>query len=71
MSHLEGDRSLPWVLGDYGRVAEDLQPVADRLIAGLGVRRDQALLDVATGTGNVALAGARAGARVTGIDITR
>ncbi len=35
-----------------------------------GVRAGEAFLDVATGTGNAALAAARRGASVTGIDLT-
>jgi SAM-dependent methyltransferase len=60
----------PWALGDYGRVAMALQPVADRLVARLGDLSGQEILDVATGTGNVALAAVRAGATVVGVDLT-
>jgi len=69
MDH-RAEQSRPWALGDYGRVAMALQPVADRLIARLGDLGGQAILDVATGTGNVALAAARAGASVVGVDFT-
>lgn len=70
MRPLEEAGPGPWALGDYGRVAVDLQPIADRLIARVGDLRGQVFLDVATGTGNVALAAARAGARVVGVDLT-
>ena len=36
----------------------------------VGAAPGQDLLDVATGTGNVAIPAARAGARVTGLDLT-
>lgn len=65
-----GDRQREtWEAGDYPDVAatiEDVSPVAVRAV-GAGAGDD--LLDVATGTGNTALAAARLGARVTGLDI--
>lgn len=57
-----------WSSGDYNRIAAITVPVAERLVAVAGVRPDSAVLDVATGTGHAALAAARQGARVTGID---
>ncbi|MGE0551384.1 MAG: class I SAM-dependent methyltransferase [Kofleriaceae bacterium] len=45
------------------------QPAA-RLVAFAQIRPGQRVLDVACGTGVVALAAARAGARVTGLDLT-
>jgi ubiquinone/menaquinone biosynthesis C-methylase UbiE len=57
-----------WSSGDYNRIAAITVPVAERLVTVAGVRPDSAVLDVATGTGHAALAAARQGARVTGID---
>lgn len=45
-------------------------PVAARLVTFAGIAPGEAVLDVATGTGVVAVTAARAGARVTGLDIT-
>lgn len=59
-----------WTLGDYVDFARRLQPAADSLIARVGVVPGQDVLDVATGTGNAALVAARAGATVTGLDLT-
>jgi SAM-dependent methyltransferase len=65
----EGQKAM-WTAGDYGEVAQRIVPVgeyiAQRAGAGVGVE----LLDVATGTGNVSVPAAQAGARVTGLDLT-
>jgi SAM-dependent methyltransferase len=45
-------------------------PPAAQLVRFAGVRAGQKLLDVACGTGVVAVTAARAGARVTGLDLT-
>lgn len=58
-----------WTSGDYGRVARGLQDSARAFLADIGVSSGQHVLDVACGTGQIAIPAARAGARVTGIDI--
>lgn len=45
-------------------------PVAARLVKYAGIRSGQRVLDVACGTGVVAVTAARQGARVTGLDLT-
>ncbi len=59
-----------WSTGDYPAVGERLRPAGEALVASLGRLDGVEVLDVATGTGNVALAAARAGARVVGVDLT-
>ena len=59
-----------WACGDYERVAERLAPVHDQLVARLQPRAGERWLDVATGTGAVAIRAAQAGAHVVGVDIT-
>jgi len=44
-----------WAMADYRRVAERLMPAAERLAATLGVGRGRQAIDVAAGTGNVAV----------------
>jgi SAM-dependent methyltransferase len=60
-----------WAAGNYAAVAEhiDAAPPKD-LLDRVDVRPGQDVLDVATGTGNVALRAAAAGARVVGLDLT-
>lgn len=59
-----------WACGDYERVAERLAPIHDQLVARLEPRAGERWLDVATGTGAVAIRAAQAGADVVGVDIT-
>ncbi|MGH3132669.1 MAG: class I SAM-dependent methyltransferase, partial [Gaiellaceae bacterium] len=60
-----------WALGDYDRFAKEtvweLGPV---LVEACGVSAGQRVLDVAAGTGNVAIRAAAAGAHVTASDLT-
>lgn len=58
-----------WGGADYERIAERFAPVHDALLAALAVDPGERVLDVATGTGGVALGAARLGARVTGLDV--
>lgn len=60
--------SIDWGQGDYESTAAELAPVAAHVVRLAGVAPGEPLLDLATGTGNAALAAARAGAVVTGID---
>lgn len=57
-----------WSAGDWPGFAPTIQGVADAVVAALGVGAGDELLDVATGSGNAALAAAARGARVTGLD---
>lgn len=57
-----------WSSGDYGRIAWVTAPLADRLIAAVDLVPGQSVLDIATGTGHVALAAARSFCPATGID---
>src|SRR5581483_5034859 len=60
-----------WAAGDYSAVSDEVtDSVAPILLERLPVAEGQDVLDVATGTGNVALRAAQAGARATGLDLT-
>lgn len=64
----DGAQTLDWGLGRYETTAADLAPVADYVVDLAGVAPGDLALDVATGTGNAALAAAQRGATVVGID---
>jgi SAM-dependent methyltransferase len=57
-----------WSSGDYGRIAWITVPIARELTEAVEVRPGARVLDVATGTGHVALEAARTMCEVTGID---
>ena len=58
-----------WTSGDFGRIAKGYTRGAGEFIARLGFVPLEPVLDVACGTGNLAIPAARTGAAVTGIDI--
>lgn len=60
-----------WSRGDYDRFATELiWEIGPVLVEAAGVSRGQRLLDVAAGTGNVAIRAAEAGAEVVALDLT-
>ncbi len=58
-----------WAAGDFLPIARSFAAGAEEFIARLALRPGESVLDVACGTGNLAIPAARAGARVSGIDI--
>ncbi len=69
LSSLKDKLKATWMSGDFDRIAQIIAAGGAEFIARLQLRPGARLLDVACGTGNLALPAARAGARVTGIDI--
>ena len=59
-----------WSGASYERIAEAFAPVYLRIVETLAPKPGERFLDLACGTGGVALAAARAGADVTGLDIS-
>jgi ubiquinone/menaquinone biosynthesis C-methylase UbiE len=59
-----------WGGADYDRVARQFGPIHDELVARLEPSAAGRWLDIGTGTGEVALRAARAGADVTAVDIS-
>jgi len=58
-----------WTAGDFDRIAQGFADDAARFVARLHLARGERVLDVACGTGNLAIPAARTGAVVTGLDI--
>ena len=58
-----------WSAGDYGQVARSIAAGAAEFVERLELKAGTRVLDVACGTGNLALPAAKTGADVTGIDI--
>lgn len=58
-----------WAVGDYASWGDRFSEVGRNLVAAVGVEGLD-VLDVATGHGPTAIAAARAGGRVTGLDLT-
>jgi SAM-dependent methyltransferase len=58
-----------WMAGDFGVVAKTITSGAEAFVSRLNIAPGAHVLDVATGTGNLAIPLARAGAVVTGVDI--
>lgn len=57
-----------WASGDYHMIGTQILIVSEMLIEALDVHSTERVLDVATGSGNAALAAARRGCSVVGVD---
>ena len=57
-----------WASGDFAEIATLIVPIAERLADAADLRAGSTVLDVACGSGNAAIAAARLGCVVTGID---
>ena len=69
LEQLKSKMRETWMAGDFGQIARFSAAEAESFIARLGIRPGMRVLDVACGTGNLAIPAARAGAEVTGLDI--
>src|SRR5690242_6828227 len=72
-THLSGLNQLQqdtWTAGDFPKMGAELSIVGERLCELVPIHAGDRVLDLATASGNTALAAARRRARVTGVDIT-
>ena len=69
MAALKTRLRATWIAGDFGEIARFYTGEAEDFIKRLNLKPGMKVLDVACGTGNLALPAARAGADVTGVDI--
>ena len=70
LPRVSGSAADCWGGASYERIAETFAPIHDRVVAALAIDPGVRVLDVACGTGGVALRAAGAGADVVGIDIS-
>lgn len=69
MEALKTKQKAVWMAGDYGKIAESIKDGAAEFIERLDLQPGENVLDVACGTGNLAIPAAKKGAEVTGVDI--
>lgn len=69
MEALKARLKTTWMAGDYGHFAQYLEQGALEYLARLAIAPGTRMLDVACGAGQIAIPAARAGVRVTGVDI--
>jgi len=63
-----GRQRATWARGDYAEIGTLTVPIAERLANAADLHAGATLLDVACGTGNMAIAAARLGCVATGVD---
>ncbi len=69
MQHVKESMRATWMSGDFGVVAKTIASDAEAFARRLAIPNGARVLDVATGTGNLAIPLARSGAIITGVDI--
>lgn len=71
MNSANASASTVWALGDYHRFATStVWPLGPVLVKACGISAHQRVLDVAAGSGNVAIRAAQTGAAVVALDVT-
>lgn len=68
LAAVKARQQATWASGDFAEIATLIVPVAERLADAADLRAGSTVLDVASGSGNAALAAARLGCVVHGID---
>jgi 2-polyprenyl-3-methyl-5-hydroxy-6-metoxy-1,4-benzoquinol methylase len=68
LAAVKGRQQKTWASGDYSAVGARIHSMAELLVQAADLPAGARVLDVACGSGNAALAAARCGCRVTGLD---
>ncbi len=66
---LKAKQKLTWESGDFGQIAQSIMHVAEEFMGRLPLRPGMRVLDVACGSGNLAVVAARRGCVTWGVDI--
>jgi 2-polyprenyl-3-methyl-5-hydroxy-6-metoxy-1,4-benzoquinol methylase len=69
LAAVKARQKATWEAGDFGQVARTIENVADEFMARQTIPAGARVLDLACGTGNLAVIAARRGGAVSGIDI--
>jgi SAM-dependent methyltransferase len=69
IEQIKSNMRSTWMAGDFGVVAKTISGAGEAFITRLALPPTTLVLDIATGTGNLAVPLARSGCVVTGIDI--
>jgi Methyltransferase domain len=69
LAAVKARQKATWESGDFGQVARTIESVAEEFMARQSIPAGAQVLDVACGTGNLAVIAARRGSAVSGIDI--
>jgi ubiquinone/menaquinone biosynthesis C-methylase UbiE len=68
LNAIKGKQQQTWASGDFAEVAATLQVVSELLCESVDLHAGERVLDVATGSGNTAIAAARRFCDVSGVD---
>ena len=69
LAAIKARQKATWESGDFGQIAHSIENFAEDFMARQPLRRGAQVLDVACGTGNLAVIAARHGCAVKGVDI--
>jgi ubiquinone/menaquinone biosynthesis C-methylase UbiE len=69
METLKSKLKTTWEAGDFSEVAKHIETTAEAFVERLNIQPGMKVLDVACGSGNLAIIAAQKGAEVAGIDI--
>lgn len=69
LNALKARQKATWESGDFGEIAKTIRHVAEEFMARLSLRPGMRVLDLACGSGNLAVIAARQGCATQGLDI--